>query len=65
MYAKKHLLWNEFLGNSLTSQDSHFLGYQTIRTKLQIAWQAKRERLEITQGFDTSWTVVEAIERSL
>ncbi len=41
MDTLKHLLWDEFLSYSLTSQDAQFLGCQTISTKQQIVYPAK------------------------
>ena len=46
MDALKHLLWGEFLSYSLTSQDSQFLGCQTISTKQQIACPAKENDMK-------------------
>lgn len=62
MDALKHLLWGEFLNYSLTESGFTILGLSDYTYKTTNSMPSKRERYEITQGFDQSWTFEEATD---
>jgi hypothetical protein len=64
MDTLKHLHRSEFLSYSLTESRFTNLGLSDYKYKTTNSMSSKRERNEITQGLDQSWTFEEAIERS-